>query len=71
MKAQPKNKVFIKQCKAREIFSKPIHVLTNKEQEMEYYRVFLSFSNEISYINVAPGFTVSQPKFLNGQIKCF
>lgn len=65
IKSQPKNKIFVKQCKAREIFSKPINPLTNKEQDIEYYRVFLSFSNEISYINVAPGFTVSQSLFLN------
>ncbi|WP_051591149.1 hypothetical protein [Bacillus sp. UNC438CL73TsuS30] len=67
MQSQPKNQIFLKQCKTSEIFSKPIEILTYKELEMEYYRVFLPFSNEISYFNLVPGFIFTQSTFFNEQ----
>ncbi|MCY9513491.1 MerR family transcriptional regulator [Paenibacillus apiarius] len=69
LQAQPKNQISIRQCGAREIFCKPIDVSTYKEQETEYYRSFLPFSNQIDYIHVEPGFIVTRPAFFNERTK--
>lgn len=68
LQSQPKNQILLKQCKTREIFSRPINVSTYKEQEMEYYRAFLPFSNEINYFNLDPGIIVTQSTFFNDRI---
>ncbi|WP_312107966.1 MerR family transcriptional regulator [Brevibacillus reuszeri] len=63
LQSQPKNQIFVREYEARQVFCKSIDVSTYKEQEAEYYRTFLPFSNQLDYINLEPGFIVTQSAF--------
>ncbi|MGG1662169.1 MerR family transcriptional regulator [Brevibacillus sp. NRS-1366] len=65
LQAEPKNQISLRRYEARKIFCKSIDVSTYKEQETEYYRSFLPFSNQVDYINTEPGFIVTQPTFFD------
>lgn len=69
LKARSKNKIVMHEIKDRFIYSKPINVITKVEQEMEYYRSFISLANPIDYINVNPGFIVEKSDFYNDEFQ--
>lgn len=63
LKTQPKNEIVTHEVNERVLYSKPIDIHSNINQEMEYYRSFVSLSNPIDYININPGFIVSKSDF--------
>jgi len=67
LQSHPKNEIVSSEFQERFIYSKAVSVFSTRDQEVEYYKSFISLPNSIDYINVSPGFIVEKFHFLRDQ----